>query len=106
MDERHCCRTGVAMACWLVGNEGAECIDVADISEGGMAAATGSHLPAGQQVTLQFFTPRSAKALTVKADVVWNRFDGHSRRAGFRFVEVNGETLSHLRELAAFTRRR
>jgi c-di-GMP-binding flagellar brake protein YcgR len=94
------------MGCWLVGSDGAECLDVADISEGGMAAATGSHLPAGRQVTLQFFTHRSAKALTVKADVVWSRFDGHDRRAGFRFVEVSRETLSHLRELAAFSRRR
>lgn len=94
------------MGCWLMGNDGGECLDVADISEGGMAAATGSWLPTGQRVTLQFFTPRSARALEVTADVVWNHADGHTRRAGFRFVEVGGETLHRLRELAVFRRRR
>jgi c-di-GMP-binding flagellar brake protein YcgR len=96
----------VTMGCWLMANDGVECLDVADISEGGMAAATGSWLPAGQRVTLQFFTPRSATALTVTADVVWNQSEEHSRRAGFRFVEVGGETLNRLRELALFRRRR
>jgi c-di-GMP-binding flagellar brake protein YcgR len=85
--------------------ENAECLDVADISEGGVAAVTGGAVPTGSTVTLHFFTPRSARAVAVKARVVWSRYDGPSHRAGFHFVEVEQDELEQLKELTVFARR-
>ena len=52
----------------------------------------------GKRIRLQFFTPLSAEAVTVAAEVVWSTFEPEGAM-GLRFLDVDDVTRSILREL-------
>jgi c-di-GMP-binding flagellar brake protein YcgR len=106
MEERKCKRIAAGIGCWLVEGDNSACLTTFDISAGGMAAATSLPLAIGKVVTLQFFTPRSAKTLDVEAEVLWDQHTEDGGMTGFRFINVDHATLAQLQELALLCRSR
>lgn len=106
MEERKCKRIMAGIGCWLVEGNNSACLTTFDISEGGIAASTSLPLPIGKVVTLQFFTPRSAKTLDVQAEVLWDRHTDDGGMTGFKFINADQETCEQLKELALLCRSR
>lgn len=100
MEERQCKRKLVECGCWVVGEEGATCFRIMDISDSGAFVATLHPLAVGRVTELQLFTPRSAAPVTVRAEVVWNSLDPDSAGMGVRFLDLDDEKLLAVRELA------
>lgn len=100
MEERSCRRTPVEVGCWLVEMDGASCLYTFDISENGVSVITEDPLPVGQVVRLQFFTPRSARAVTLEAQVVWSRLEPEGGM-GLKFINLDGERRGVLRSFMA-----
>jgi len=96
VEERSCRRTPVEAGCWLVEMDGASCLYTFDISEGGVSVVTEDPLPVGQVVRLQFFTSRSARAVTLEARVVWSRLEPEGAM-GLKFINLDGEKRGVLR---------
>lgn len=89
MDERKHRRRPVEIGCWLVDDDSASCYYTFEISETGLSVATTEPLPVGRVVRLQFFTPQSASALTLEAEVVWSRVDPEESGMGLRFLALD-----------------
>lgn len=100
MEGRKSKRLSVEVGCWLVEMDGATCLYTFDLSDEGVAVVTEDPLPVGRSVTLQFFTPRSASAVTLKAQVVWSRLEPEGAM-GLRFLDLDIRGRETLRE---FTR--
>lgn len=100
MEGRKSKRLSVEVGCWLVEMDGATCLYTFDLSDEGVAVVTEDPLPVGRSVTLQFFTPRSASAVTLKAQVVWSRLEPEGAM-GLRFLDLDIRGREALRE---FTR--
>ncbi|MBI1921291.1 MAG: PilZ domain-containing protein [Geobacter sp.] len=100
MEERQCRRKLVECGCWVVGEEGADCYRIMDISDSGAFVATQHPLVVGTVIELQLFTPRSAEPVTVTSEVIWSSLDPASAGMGVRFLELDGEKLLAVRELA------
>ena len=105
MEERSCRRTAVGVGCWLVEMDGASCLYTFDISEHGVSVITEDPYPVGEVVRLQFFTPRSARAVTLEAQVVWSRLEPGGGM-GLRFINLDGEKRGVLRSFMAELKKR
>ena len=105
MEERSCRRTPVEVGCWLVEMDGASCLYTFDISENGVSVITEDPLPVGQVVRLQFFTFRSARAVTLEAQVVWSRLEPEGGM-GLKFINLDGEKRGVLRSFTAELKKR
>ena len=105
MDERKCKRMPVGVGCWLVGRDDPCCLRTVDISDTGVSVITEDPLPVGQRVELQFFTPRSSKGVTLRAEVVWSRLDPEGAM-GLRFLAPSDEGRRVLGEFARLLRER
>lgn len=100
MEERSCRRTPVEEGCWLIEMDGASCLYTFDISEKGVSVITEDPLPVGQVVRLQFFTSRSAQAVTLEAQVIWSRLEPEGGM-GLKFINLDGEGKGVLRSFLA-----
>ena len=98
MDKRKCRRSPARLGCWLVGTDEALCCGTFEISETGVSVHCSDPPAAGRTVRLQFFTPLSAGAVTVEAEVVWSRVEPEGAM-GLRFLGVDDGTMNILREL-------
>jgi hypothetical protein len=98
LDKRKCRRRPVRLGCWLVGTDEALCCGTFEISETGVSIHCSAPPAAGKTVRLQFFTPLSAGAVTVEAEVVWSTVEPEGAM-GLRFLESDDGTLNMLREL-------
>lgn len=105
MEERSCRRTPVEVGCWLVELDGASCVYTFDISENGVSIITKDPRPVGQVVKLQFYTPRSARAVTLEARVVWSRLEPEGGM-GLAFNDLDAEKRGVLRSFMAELKRR
>lgn len=105
MEERTCRRMPVEVGCWLVELDGASCLYTFDISERGVAVITEDPFPVGQVVRLQFFTPRSANAVTLEAEVVWSRLEPEGGM-GLKFINLDEEGKEILREFSLLLKQR
>lgn len=105
MEERSCKRMPVEVGCWLVEMDGSFCLYTFDISENGVSVITEDPLPVGQVVRLQFFTSRSARAVTLEAQVVWNRLEPEGGM-GLKFINLDGERRGVLRSFTAELKKR
>ncbi len=97
VDKRGCKRKRIEVGCWLVEVDGASCCHTFDISSRGVALQTDDPLPVGALVRLQFFTPRSAKPVTVTAEVVWTRLEPDSAM-GLSFLAEDTATSTLIAE--------
>ncbi|RNC72335.1 MAG: PilZ domain-containing protein [Desulfuromonadales bacterium] len=88
MEERKCRRTPVKVGCWLVEMDGVSCVYTFDISDDGVSVVTEDPMPVGQIVPLQFFTPHSASAVTIQAEVVWSRLEPEGAM-GLKFIGLD-----------------
>lgn len=98
MEKRQCKRTPAQLGCWLVENDEAVCCGTFEISESGVSVQCSNPPMTGRIVRLQFYTPLSAGAVTVEAEVVWNTFEPEGAM-GLRFLDMDDGTRSVLREL-------
>lgn len=94
MEERKSKRMPVTVGCWLVEVDGATCLYTFDLSAGGVAVITEDPFPVGQILSLQFYTTRSASAVTLEAEVVWSRLEPEGGM-GLKFINLDaaGKTL-------------
>ncbi len=95
----------VEVGCWLVEMDGASCLYTFDISESGVSVITEDPFPVGQVVTLQFFTPRSASAVTLEAQVVWSRLEPEGGM-GLKFINLDGPGREVLRSFTEQLKKR
>jgi len=102
--ERAIPRTPVKTGCWLVGADEVSCYETFDLSESGVAITTTAPLSVGKTVSLQFFTPLSAKPLTISAEVVWSRLDPVAGM-GLKFVDLDQRTGAIIKEVVREMRR-
>lgn len=103
MDERTCRRMPVKVGCWLVELDGLSCLYTFDISEKGVSVVTEDPFPVGQVVKLQFFTPHSARAVTLEAEVVWSSLEPEGGM-GLRFINLDEKGRRILREFTLLLR--
>ena len=100
MEGRRHKRRNIQIGCWILGQDGvSSCCSSFDISDSGIAICIDDPLPIGRIVTLQFYTPTSAAALTVPAEVVWSRTEPDGAM-GLRFNGITLDQLELLRDLA------
>ncbi|MBI5656866.1 MAG: PilZ domain-containing protein [Geobacter sp.] len=100
MEGRRHKRLHVQVGCWIVGEDNIGfCCSSFDISDSGISICVEDPLPTGKNVTLQFYTPASAAALSIPAEVIWSRTEPDGAM-GLRFVDISGEQMATLRELA------
>jgi uncharacterized protein (TIGR02266 family) len=95
----------VEVGCWLVEMDGASCFYTFDFSDGGVCVNTDEPLPVGRVVTLQFFTPKGAAPVSVKAEVVWSRLEAPAGM-GLRFLDVDPPTLQVIKEFTSLLQQR
>ncbi|SNB47765.1 PilZ domain-containing protein [Geobacter sp. DSM 9736] len=88
----------LGVGCWLVHMDEAACFDTLDVSGTGMSVLISSPLPIGRRVSLQFFTPDSAKPVPVAAEVVWTSLEDDQGSMGLRFLEMDEKTEKVVRE--------
>jgi c-di-GMP-binding flagellar brake protein YcgR len=101
MEGRRDKRAQVQIGCWIVSHDGESCCcSTFDISDTGIAIATTSPLPIGQIICLQFYTPQSASALSISAEVIWSN-TGQDSAMGLRFLNITEEEVKQLREMTA-----
>jgi hypothetical protein len=86
------------LGCWLVGTDEAVCCGTFEISETGVRVRVSDPPVPGRVVRLQFYTPLSAEAITVEAEVVWSAVEPEGAM-GLRFLDMNDGTRNVLREL-------
>ena len=98
LDERKCKRKPAQLSCWLVGNDEAVCCGTFEISETGVSIRCSDPPVAGQAVRLQFYTPLSAGAVTLEAEVIWSRVEPEGAM-GLRFLGMDDRTRSIVREM-------
>ena len=98
MEKRKCKRSPARLGCWLVGMDEAVCCGTFEISETGVSVQCSDPPAAGRTVRLQFYTPLSAGAVTVEAEVVWSTLEPEGAM-GLRFLDVDDGTMNVLREL-------
>lgn len=105
MEERKCKRMAVEVGCWLVEMDGASCLYTFDISDSGVSVVTEDPLPVGQIVRLQFFTPSSASAVTLEAEVIWSRLE-LGGGMGLKFLNPGEEGGAIIQEFTRLLRMR
>lgn len=105
MEKRKCKRTPAHLDCWLAGTDEAVCCGTFEISETGVSVRCSDPPATGRTVRLQFFTPLSAGAVTVEAEVVWSTLEPEGAM-GLRFLDVDDGTMNVLRELMRRQRHR
>ena len=98
MEKRQCKRRPVHLGCWLVGSDEALCCGAFEISETGVSIKCSAPPVPGKCVRLQFFTPLSAGALTLEAEVVWSTLEPEGAM-GLRFRDMDAKALNILKEL-------
>ena len=98
MEKRQSKRTPARLGCWLVGTDEAVCCGTFEISETGVSVKCSDPPAAGRTVRLQFYTPLSAGAVTVEAEVVWTTLEPEGAM-GLRFLAMDDGTMNVLREL-------
>jgi len=94
----------VGLSCWLEGRDEAVCCGAFEMSETGISVRCSDPPPAGGMVRLQFYTPLSAEAITVNAEVIWSSVEQEGGM-GLRFIDLDPATWSILKELARRQRR-
>lgn len=106
MEGRKFKRLQVQVGCWIVVEDDVGfCCSSFDISDNGISLCIEDPLPIGKSVTLQVYTPASAAALSIPAEVIWSRTEPDGAM-GLRFIEISGGQLETLRELAHQLRQR
>ncbi|GAM09179.1 pilZ domain protein [Geobacter sp. OR-1] len=106
MEGRRHKRAQIKIGCWIVGQDGESCCcSTYDISDNGISITTTTPLPVGQTACLQFYTPQSASALSISAEVIWSD-TGQNPAMGLRFLDITEEELRILREMASQMRQR
>lgn len=105
MDERKCKRTPVGLSCWLMGNDEAICCGTFEISETGISIRCSDPPVAGQTVRLQIYTPLSAGAVTLEAEVVWSNVEPEGAM-GLRFLGMDDGTRNVIREMVRRQKRK
>lgn len=98
-------RMPVRLGCWLVEKDGASCCQTFDLSDTGVSILASDPPAPGQSVILQFFTPLSAGAVTVEAEVVWSRLEPEGAM-GLRFMSLDEATRNIIREFARMVQQR
>jgi len=98
LEKRQCRRMPAHLGCWLVGTDEAVCCGTYEISETGVRVQCSDPPAPGRIVRMQFFTPLSAGAVTVEAEVVWSSLEPEAAM-GLRFLDLDERTMSVLREL-------
>lgn len=106
MDERRSRRRVVEIGCWIVDDDSASCYYTFEISETGLSVATTEPLPVGKIVQLNFFTPQSATALKVDAEVMWSRIDPEESGMGLRFLDTDDGMKLTIAEFTELIRHR
>lgn len=96
-------RARLNIGCWLEDKEEVSCCHTFDLSETGVNVVTDDPLAMGKTVRLQFFTPLSAKAVTIDAEVVWSRLEPEGGM-GLRFINLDDRTRAVIRELMRMLR--
>ena len=86
------------LGCWLVGTDELLCCGTFELSETGVSVRCSDPPAVGKVVRLQFYTPLSARAVTVEAEVVWSVLEPEGAM-GLRFIDMDAGTMSVLREL-------
>jgi len=100
VDERRSKRIPAEVGCWLLQGDDVSCFHSFDISSTGISLATDEPLPEGKVVKLQFYTPHSAKAITVDAEVIWSRHDPQVSGMGLKFLGEESRATTLLAQLA------
>lgn len=98
MEKRTCKRMPARIWCWLVETDEAIGCGTFEMSEIGVSIRCSDPPAPGRTVRLQFFTPLSAEALTVAAEVVWSTLEPEGAM-GLRFLDMDDGTRNVLREL-------
>jgi len=98
-------RITVRLGCWLVGSDEALCCGAYEISDTGVRVMCSNPPPPGRTVRLEFFTPFSAGAVTVQAEVIWSEFEPEGAM-GLRFLDMDDGTRSVLKDLMVLRKQR
>ena len=98
MEKRTSKRLPARLGCWLVETDESLCCGTFEISETGVSVRCADPPAHGRSVRLQFFTPLSAEAVTVTAEVVWSTLEPEGAM-GLRFLNLDDGTRNVLREL-------
>ena len=98
MEKRESRRTTVRLGCWLVGSDEALGCGAYEISDTGIRVMCSDPPPPGRTIRLEFFTPYSAGAVTVQAEVVWSTIEPEGVM-GLRFLGMDDGTRNILKEL-------
>jgi hypothetical protein len=98
VEKRTSKRLPARLGCWLVETDESLCCGTYEISEDGVSVRCADPPAPGRRVRLQFFTPLSAEAITVAAEVVWSAFEPEGAM-GLRFLNVDDVTRNILKEL-------
>jgi hypothetical protein len=93
------------LSCWLSGSDEAVCCGTFEISETGVSVHCSDPPVVGRRVGLQFFTPLSAGAVTLEAEVVWSSVEPEGAM-GLRFLDMDDGTMNVLRELMRHQKQR
>jgi PilZ domain len=101
VDKRESKRVIIRLGCWLVGSDEALGCGAYEISDTGVRVMCSNPPPPGRTVRLEFFTPFSAGAVTVQAEVIWSTLEPEGVM-GLRFLGVDDGTRSVLKELMGF----
>lgn len=105
MDERKNKRLPVEVGCWLVEMDEASCFYTLNVSDTGVSVMTDGLLAVGRVVHLQFFTPASAEAVTVEAEVVWNSLEPEGSM-GLRFINMDEQKRNIIRDFIRLVQQR
>jgi hypothetical protein len=105
VDGRRSTRRQVDVGCWIVEGGTASCFNTFEISETGLSVATYEPLPVGRIVRLEFFTPTSANALSLDAQVIWSRLEPEAAM-GMRFMNVDDGLRLLIAEFTALIHQR
>jgi hypothetical protein len=98
VEKRESKRSIIRLGCWLVGSDEALCCGAYEISDTGVRVMCSNPPPPGRTVKLEFFTPFSAGAVTVQAEVIWSTLEPEGVM-GLRFLGMDDGTRSVLKEL-------
>jgi hypothetical protein len=98
VEKRRSSRKPARLGCWLVGSEEAVGCGTFEISETGVSVRCTDPPAPGRTVRLEFFTPHSAGAVIVMAEVIWSRFEPEGAM-GLKFLGMDEGTMNVLREL-------
>ena len=98
MEKRTSKRMPARLGCWLVGTDEAVGCGTYEISETGVSVRCSDPPAVGRTVRLEFFTPLSAGAVTVVAEVMWSTVEPEGAM-GLRFLGLDESTRNMLKEL-------